>query len=227
MSLFFLTVATFLRIFPVFFLVPLLFSFKKRSEQAYALVVMGITSISAMLIGGSLPLWHAYLLKIGEHRSFLSQEVFNIGWPTLAAQRVPSTKIPFWIGAILLTASYLFISRRTSSLQRALLSVVLIYAWLALSPYHYLVIPLLALLQSIISKKSASLSAGAITVVLLGHAILGQFGLAYFSSADTPHVWSEVSILGLILLHLWLVWREKGEDVEGRDEKIEIFPHPA
>jgi hypothetical protein len=208
MSLSFLTVAAFLRIFPVFFLVPLFLSFKKRSERVHALIVLGATSIIAMLVGGPIPLWQAYLLKIGEHRSFLSQEVFNIGWPTLAVQLVPSTKIFFWIGAILLTVGYLFATRRASGLQRSLLSVALIYALLALSPYYYLVIPLLALLQPIISKKFASLSASAILVVFMGHAFLGQFGLVYFSNTNGPHVWSEVSILGLILFHLWLVWRE-------------------
>lgn len=211
-SIGFFVIATFMRIFPVFFLFPLLVSLRGKKEYSFALLTLFGTSIFACTFGGSFALWGSYLEKISAHRSFLAQELFNIGWPTLSGQLVPGTQSFFLMGALLLTFFYVMVVRRTSVIQQSILSIVLIYAWLALSPYYYLIIPLIAFLQPSLSVRMARLSAIAATVILLGHAVTGQFGLVYFSNEKISHLVSELSMLALLLFHLWLAWRDTLEN---------------
>lgn len=224
----FLLLASFLRVFPAFFLVPVLVSLyrgeSKKSLSNWRIrghVSLLILTIVVTLIdwSGSFSLWHQYLEKIGHHRAFLAQEAFNIGWPTLAHLMAPNFPFIAILGSILLTAIYFYLTRNATMWQRTLLIPVLICAWLSMSPYYYLILPLLVLLGPTMSRRGAWYSVSALILVFAGHAFAGVYGLSYFTDQSLVHIPSELSILGLFLFHLWLVAKEA--------KPIELFPPTA
>lgn len=227
-SVIFLALATAMRIFPVVFLLPVgwhILSLLRRTEERRRaislLICLLIVGALAVWIGGSLTLWRDYLAKIALHRSFLEQELFHIGWPTLVQQVAPrATSVLLPIGMSLLVAGYIYAVRSASAVQRMILAPVIAYAGLSLSPYYYLMLPLLALLQPVFSVRVARLSAMGTLLVFFVHAITGQYGLRSFAANEAAPLWSEVPVLALFIFHLVLMW------YAGR-KKIDIFAHPT
>ena len=178
---------------------------------------MGVT---AFFIGGPISIWQEYFEKISTHRAFLGHELFNIGWPTIAGRLLPDSKLLVVIGAIAITGAYVFFLRRASTMPRMIFGMVIAFAWLSLSPYYYLMLPLFALLQPLLLTRTARISALTIMGIFFIHAVAGFYGLHYFSEDPSMHAWSEGMIFVLFLFQLVLIWSENRK-------KIEIFPHPA
>lgn len=221
LSLCFLSIATFLRIFPGLFLLPILFSlFQTKGGGAgivrwhlriRVLLVLGSIAIGCIYWGGSWVLWRDYLVKILHHRAFLAQEVFNIGWPTLAQLVVPGNSRAAFIGSVMVTILYVGAVCRATVWQQTLLIPLVIYAWLSLSPYYYLVLLVLVLLAPTLTARRSWFSTVSILILFIGHALAGLYGLSYFSDQRLVHLGSEMGIVSLLLFHLWLVWTDTKE----------------
>lgn len=216
-AVFLLTAASFLRVFPGFFLIPVLFSLYQGESQArlenwrtrfHISLLMLIMIITGLDWGGPWSLWSQYLEKLAHHRAFLAQEAFNIGWPTLAHLLAPNLRFFGIVGSIGITIGYLYVVRNATMWQRTLLAPVLIYAWLSLSPYYYLILPIFILLGPTFSRRGSWYSLGVTMIVFIGHAFAGLYGLSYFTDQRGVHIWSELSLLGLFIFHLCLVAKE-------------------
>lgn len=189
---------------------------------AFSLVLLSWSALSSIFTGG-LDTWQQWRTKITQHSHYLHGEIFDLGLPTLIATATADVRTT----AHSYPEDYPHVQQRLTALQQyrwlwyssAALGVLLIvlslwrvptqepfghgyllmYLFLALSPYYYLS---LALAPWLFWHSTSHIRRFAI----FGISIMFLFNIALFwnsgvvSFTYTPHLLSQISMLGFLLI---------------------------
>lgn len=233
-----------LQVFPGFFALPVFFVFiisvirnqkkvlKTSSAFIFAFLVILIFCVFVgSFYAGGVSIWDQWNKKITIQRNYINGEIFNIGFPNLAAtiftndysnsdtysqeyihtinrnKAVEKYITPITIVIIILTLAISYVLYRSKKIQPLAYGYFLMYILTTLSPYYYLTLALLPFVfwkNSIPVKRFSSMG----TVILFGlHLVIFRNG-GYVVFNYSTHLISKLSIFIFFVSLLCLLFFE-------------------
>lgn len=198
-----------LRIFPIFFLLPVLLKFIIKRNSVYKNYLLGsftsITTLSLLtLYHPGFPAWKNFITNISLHSKFINQELLHIGLSNLLHTYNFYQPWLYWVICLLWTIIWIKIALKTNHNHLPIIGGLLLYPWLSLSPYYYLALCGLIL---ICYKNKSQLQHWIIFTWFIIFSIFSYLGITdQLFNRQAPlllHTISETAIA--LLMFTWLI----------------------